>query len=41
MDENPLLKDWSTKWSSELGRDIPSGAFKPDTLPKYPAIIVR
>lgn len=41
LPDYPLLQDWSTTWTSTLGRDVTPGAFVPGTLPSQPSIVVR
>ncbi|WP_338638622.1 LysM peptidoglycan-binding domain-containing protein [Burkholderia pyrrocinia] len=41
LPDYPLLRDWTSRWTTTLGRDITPGAFVPGTLPSQPSIVVR
>ncbi|WP_212801038.1 RHS repeat protein [Pseudomonas sp. St290] len=41
LTDYPLLRDWSTNWTSTLGRDVTPGAFLPGKLPVQPSIVVK
>jgi RHS repeat-associated protein len=38
LDRHAALRDWSTRWSDILGRDVTPGAFQPGTVPDAPTI---
>ena len=40
LPDYPLLQDWATTWTNNLGRDVTPGAFTPGMLPKQPSIVV-
>lgn len=41
LTDYPLLRDWSTNWTSTLGRDVTPGVFLPGKLPIQPSIVVK
>jgi len=41
MRDQPLLREWSERWTEVLGRDVSIGGFVPGMFPGQPAIMVK